>query len=173
MDNEEKKTEIHTKNKRDTDLYFQARDRALERTIEDKTFLIEASKAFQEGIAVAQNRNISPQELRQIVEGLKSETNYAFAFLCGVVSRLEALKGKSYRASWQKRGMSSAFMNLQRKYDRIDNIINLNGEDVGENLTSQLADTAVYSLKMTTFQAETNPEEVVNWLLEVIAILRT
>lgn len=165
MDQERRQT-----SDRDRDLYFEARDRALTRAIDNEEFRLEAADAFQAGIRVVQDKHITDEELLRIVMKLKSESNYAFSFLCGAIARLEAVKGRHYAASWQKRGMMSAFMNFQRKYDRIDNIINLNSEDGGENLTSQLADQAVYSLKMMTFLAETKNVEVVSWLKEIITL---
>jgi hypothetical protein len=140
-------------------LYIEARNRALARNTEGLEFDDECTGGFTDGLRV---KPTNPS-------WLLPETNDGFSRICGLLTVLQAKKGKSYAASWQKRGMQGAFTNLQRKYDRIDTIVNYDGDHPpgGESLTSQLADMAVYAILMLSLQAQLNPVELEQWLQEI------
>lgn len=153
--------------------YFDARNRAMERVVEGRQLIHQSVVGFTEGLSFV----MIPEEretITVIANKLLSESNYAFAFICGVLAKLEAVKGKGYLASWQKRGMrESAFVNLQRKFDRIDSLINTmtGGQSGGgESLSDNLGDLAVYAMKMIALQSTLNPAEVVKWLESLQAL---
>jgi hypothetical protein len=143
---------------RETELYFEARNRALERVVSGKDFLSDVERGIAHGIRAADILEIGDAPLAP-------ETNYGFAFVCGVLAKLEAVKGKSYEASWMKRGDESIFANIQRKYDILD--ARFHGNNVGESRVTNLADLAVYCVKEICRQAQLNPDEVKSWLEEV------
>lgn len=153
---------------REQELYFEARNRALERLIPDNTgnngrFMDELTEAFRDGIMAATFPN---QFETQDFTRIKTETNYGFAFICGVLAKLEAVKGKHYAGSWQKRGEPVVLSNVQRKLDRLDQLLNTDST-AGENLSQTLGDGAVYSVKWLTLRAELDPEEFIKWVEEV------
>lgn len=156
-----------------TKRYFAARDRALERHVESANLISEAEQGFSLGLRWATIGPTGPSfaevELDWIKEKIKSENNFAFGFVCGVLSRLEAVKGKHYAGSWQKRGEDGILRNLERKVDRLDILVNEEVADstAGENLTQSLGDAAVYSMKWITLRAEIDPQEFINWVEEV------
>lgn len=153
---------------REKQLYELAHERALARKTERENLIPELVEAFQAGISMACGSR-SDEHLRMTVNGwIKSETNYAFAFICGFLCKLEALKGKHYAASWQKRGeRDGALVNLQRKIDRLEVVVSGGGTGDGETPTQTLGDSAVYSTKWIVLRAELDPEEVFNWFKEV------
>ena len=158
---------------KERELYFLARDRALERHTETMSLIRECREGFEAGISAAA-RGIGDDELARLVElKIKSETNFTFPFICGFLSRLEAIKGKHYAASWQKRGeKEGALPNVQRKVDRLDVIAGQATEagkplDAGETSSQTLGDAAVYSIKWLALRAEIEPTEFLAWLMEV------
>jgi len=141
--------------------YIEARNRAITRTTDGLEFDGDCVAGFKEGLRLATN---DPSYFLP-------ETNDGFSRICGLITVIQAKKGKAYAASWQKRGMEGAFSNLQRKYDRIDVLVNSNTDHPPykktESLISQLADTAVYAILMLSLQAQLHPEELEKWLNEV------
>jgi len=142
--------------------YMEARNRAISRMVEGQEFDEECQGAFGDGLT----------QIPLNSEHLLPETNDGFSRICGLLTVIQAKKGKSYQASWQKRGMIGAFGNLQRKYDRIDAILNYDGDHPpgGETLTSQLADMAVYAILMLSLQVQLYPDELSKWLDEIHAL---
>jgi hypothetical protein len=149
---------------REQELYFEARNRAMERIADDR--MSDSNRWFINGSSYALGFDHFSEET--IIKNVKSETNEAFALVCGLLSKVEAVKGKGYLASWQKRGLAEAHKaHLSRKFDRIDAILVGGAEEGGESLTSNLGDLAVYAIKMIAFRAELKPEEFRAWLVEV------
>ena len=93
----------------------------------------------------------------------------------GVVPNLVKLqddKGKVYGRSWCKHGEISAFFNLERKWDRISNIMEKamkdgvdntiygkDGETATETFLDTVVDLSVYSLMLVGYIKENHPEE--------------
>lgn len=153
--------------KSNQDLYFAARDRALARHIERIEFVQEAHPSFMEGLQGAFDRITATDLAADVV----TETNQGFAIVCGLLARIEAVKGKHYAASWEKRGESGVFANVARKFDRLDNLLgHEEGDDGGENVTQTLGDLAVYSLKWLCRRAMTHPLEFEKWIKEIQAL---
>lgn len=153
----------------ETKQYIEARNRALKRVTDTERFAIECVEPFKTLFFHNAHDDILDAKVSSHLLALP-ETNDGFCRICGLLAIIQAKKGKAYAASWMKRGMAGALANLQRKYDRIDNIINLNSEDRTESLTSQLADMAVYAILMLQLRAQISPEEFERWLREVSAL---
>lgn len=151
-------------------LYHEARDRALVRTVEGNTFRAECETGFSWGLAASEGNMTNATKL-ELTEKLKSESNFAFSFVCGLLCKLESVKGRSYAASWQKRGeRDGAMVNVQRKFDRLESAIY--GRTPGETLTQTLGDMAVYAAKWTVLRAEIDPAEFSAWVDEVINLIK-
>lgn len=148
----------------ETKLYFEARDRAIARMVEGEEFRAESTHAFRGGILTVER---TPEELPQneLLEQVAPESNIGFAFICGILAKVEAVKGKSYQASWMKRGDESVFACLARKFEIID--AKMHGNDLGESRTTNLADLVVYGIKEIARQATLHPEEFKAWIEEV------
>lgn len=157
---------------KEKELYFQARDRALERHVEGVEFHREMIDGFATGLEATDPKNPANSDpkygldLTAIIGKIKSETNFGFAFMMGVLCRLEAAKGKQYSASWQKQGEESAFYNLSRKYDRLEALHSSKAEG-GDNHADTLADMAVYAAKWNILRCEIDPAEFEKWILYV------
>jgi hypothetical protein len=150
---------------RENEIYFAARDRALERHVEGTSLYEEAASGFHAGLHMT-DRTSDGYSFSDIVEKIKTETNFGFGFICGVLARLEAVKGKHYAGSWQKRGEPGVLANVHRKTDRLEELINTDSQ-AGENLSQTLGDGAVYAIKWMTLRAELDPEEFLKWVKEV------
>lgn len=74
----------------------------------------------------------------------------------------------TYRMSFAKRGEAGVWMNLARKYDRIDNlardIFNGVGVNPGVGLIDTLVDLALYSLKWLAIVKQLRPEDLEMWI---------
>jgi hypothetical protein len=152
------------------ELYFQARDRALERLVEGGDFLDQCMKGFEHGLLASQN-----EMLESDFVNIKSESNYGFGYVLGVLAGLEAVKGKHYAASWQKRGeLLGALPNVQRKHDRLETVMsNPPVSLAGESITETLGDLAVYAAKWAVLRAELTPEEFKKWIKGIVNFRRT
>ena len=149
-------------------LYFEARNRAMERVVEDIALTTKSSEYFRHGLGMTSGLHPVWGEndpISFMTQNSKVETNEGFAIVCGILARLEAVKGKSYQASWMKRGDESVFANMARKFEILD--AKMHGLDLGETRTTNLADLAVYCIKEIQRQSELNPEEFKKWLEEV------
>jgi len=145
-------------------LYFAARDRALARHIERIEFVQEAHPSFMEGLQGAFDRITATDLAADVV----TETNQGFAIVCGLLARIEAVKGTHYAASWEKRGEVGILANVQRKFDRLDNLLPHEGVSEGdESITETLGDLAVYSIKWLTRRAMTHPLEFEAWIKRI------
>jgi len=147
-------------------LYFGARDRALLRLVDNVIMEEQCDGWYRQGLLAATNQaELSATSL----DFVEVETNAGFAFVCAFLSRLEAVKGKGYTASCFKRGEKDGMLvNLQRKFDRIENLMQLSSPaDGGETLSQTLGDLAVYATKWLIAQAELRPNEFKAWLEEV------
>lgn len=60
------------------------------------------------------------------------------------------------------------FMNVERKYERLDTqIFNEIGDAGSETFMDTLGDFAVYAVKMFAWYAARNPQAYLRWMLEV------
>lgn len=149
-------------------LYFEARNRCMERIVEDIALTTKSTEFFRHGLGIASGlRSISDvaNPIEFLLRNSKVETNEGFAIICGILARLEAVKGKSYQASWMKRGEESVFHNMARKFEIIE--ARMHGSKVGEGLLTNLGDLAVYCIKEIQRQSELYPEEFKKWIEEV------
>lgn len=76
---------------------------------------------------------------------------------------------RTYKLSFAKRGEHGVWMNLARKYDRIDGLVRalFSGHDVGETLVDTLADTAIYALKWLAVIDQIRSDDWDDWLENV------
>jgi hypothetical protein len=148
--------------------YFAARDRAIERKAQGMTLYMEACEGFQSGLNMTDPMTADPHALSDYIDRVKSESNFGFGFICGVLCRLEAAKGKQYQASWQRQGEESAFYNTGRKFDRLEALRSPTSEiQKGDNYADTLGDLAVYASKWNLLRAELHPKEFEKWILYV------
>ncbi len=77
----------------------------------------------------------------------------------------------TYQMSFAKRGEIGIWMNLARKYDRIDNLARHVFEEVeesaGVSLVDTLVDLALYSLKWLAVIKQLRPEDLEKWIDKV------
>lgn len=108
---------------------------------------------------------------KSLTRNLHSETNYTFGVICGLLAKLEAVKGKHYGASFMRRGeLAGVKANVDRKFDRLEVLLDRSeGEEAekGENVTQNLGDLAVYVMKWLALRAEVAPEEFADWMEEI------
>ena len=79
---------------KEQDLYFAARNRALERHVETNALQEELEEGFSRGLAAA-NPSYAGSEAydpTKYMDRIKTETNFGFGFVLGVMARLEAIK---------------------------------------------------------------------------------
>ena len=77
----------------------------------------------------------------------------------GVLDRLHRPKDLAYGDAWRKRGeVLGIFVNIARKYDRLNVALSETVSPGTEALGDTVADLAVYAAKYTTWLAETHPE---------------
>ena len=143
----------------------------MERIVEDIALTTQSTDWFRHGLGIASGLHSGAWTEFQdpadfLLEHSKVETNEGFAVVCGILARLEAVKGKGYLASFMKRGTESVWANIERKYDRLDNIINNGLEGKGDAITN-LGDLAVYCIKEITRRSELYPDEFKKWIEEV------
>lgn len=153
-------------------MFEEARGRAIVRPTDYLTLSVEASRGLQDGLTVA-------YELVPITTAMmnriQTESSYGFAFMCGLLCKVEAVKGKHYAAIWQKRGEPGILDNLLRKANRAEQIVELQkvaperpfSADDGETLSETLGDGAVYALKWLTWRKEFNPQEFLDFVQKV------
>jgi hypothetical protein len=142
-------------------MYYDARDRAIERKVEFQDLRRESVKAYLDGIEASDSSITSYVEVYS--EEFQPETNFTFGFLCGILTRLEAVKAKSYRSSWMKNGFLGIFENIRRKFDRVE--ISMTSVVPEQHpCIEDLGDMAVYCLKEINRRAVLNPEEFHNWI---------
>src|SRR5579885_1070431 len=95
-------------------LYQEAKIRLSTRIIDGRDFIANSGESFIDGLRFGQAIN-GPNDLHAhfdiLLEKIKSETNEGFAIVCALLAKVEAVKGKGYQASWQKRGMAGALAN--------------------------------------------------------------
>jgi hypothetical protein len=151
---------------REQELYFQARDRALTRFVEGNKFKEECETGFSWGIAASEEGGIHPDSEAEIINRIKSESNFAFGFVCGLMAKMESMKGRSYASSWQKRGEAGILPNLQRKFDRLDSLME-NPNSAGDTLSQTVGDLGVYGFKWLVLRAEINPAEFMSLIKEI------
>jgi hypothetical protein len=153
-------------------MFSEARNRAVIRPTDYFNLSIEAAKGFGDGMAVAYELvPLTPTTMRRI----ETESAYAFAFVCGMLCKVEAVKGKHYAAVWQKRGDASALDNVLRKANRAEQVVELAkiapdralSPDDGESLSETLGDGTVYSIKWLTWRKEYDPAEFQSFVQKV------
>lgn len=162
---EARKQELLAEKKQQEERYFLARNRALERSIRAIEMNREVLGAFRDGLQVTEGL-LDPAEC---LAKCLPETNYGFALLCGLLSRLEALKGQHYGASWMKRGELGIHANVARKFDRLEELMQDVGEE-GESIGVTSGDLAVYAIKWMTYRAEFIPAEILSIVAECLKL---
>lgn len=91
-----------------------------------------------------------------------------FMVVASMMNTLQTAKNVHYDNSWSKRGMISMFMNVERKYERLDTQIFSEVGDAGsETFMDTLGDFAVYAVKMFAWYAARNPQAYLRWMLSV------
>lgn len=103
--------------------------------------------------------DLSPQLERTHIQDV---TNIAMALL-----PLHEAKEKTYRLSFAKRGEAGCWMNLGRKYDRINGLVEkvLVEDQEGVTLVDTLADLAIYSLKWLAVIKVIRRDDLRDWVL--------
>ncbi len=74
---------------------------------------------------------------------------------------------ETYQLSFSKRGEMGVWMNLARKYDRIDTLSKRLFEEKGKNspvLVDTLIDTVIYALKWLAVIKVLRPEDIQEWM---------
>lgn len=148
--------------------YTEAKLKAVSRTTKGNELSEDCLAGFRMGMGLVHSQ--VPEFARSVTRNLHPEMNYTFGVLCGVLAKLEAVKGKHYQASWMKRGeLAGAKANLDRKFDRLEALMSQADEGVskGENITQTLGDLAVYALKWISLRSEIAPKEVSDWMEEI------
>lgn len=78
---------------------------------------------------------------------------------------------ETYQLSFAKRGEAGVWMNLARKYDRIDllasRVLSSDDGNNGVTLVDTLVDTAMYALKWLAVIGQLRPEELLKWIEDV------
>lgn len=149
-------------------LYNNAMKRSETRRTDFVSIRNQCEVGYEEGIRVAFDL-IFGEDLENVLDTVLSESNYGFAFICGVMSVLEAVKGKGYKASWQSEGEISALPNIRRKYDRLKSMQGMMPGTLAldETRPTTAADLAVYAAKLTTWYNEFDPAGFRAWIKEV------
>ncbi len=149
-------------------VYFEARNRALERIVEGGEFRRAASTSFLDALLTVEAHQA---DIEGLLCRVLPESTEGFSAVCGVLVKLEAEKGKYYAASFFRRGEKDGIKpNVDRKYDRIDNLVNhpeASESKAGESMTQTLGDLVVYCIKWMTIRAVLAPEEFEAWVREV------
>lgn len=145
-------------------MYQEAYKRAEERPI-DRVMLVECRNGFICGLSAALS-DMDDESLKGFIEDIKSESNFGFAFVLGVIAVQEAVKGKAYKASWQAEGeLGSILPNIKRKYDRLKALAGIEGElGSDESRITTAGDLTTYAGKFTCWLAELNPQEILPWI---------
>lgn len=140
-----------------TQLYEEAKKRAMDRDISFAGLSREAMEGFQDGLRAVYDKNFIVA-----FERIKSESTYGFAFICGMFTKREAIKGKSYGASWQRKGEPGILKQVQRKTDRTEMAVELSGlgrpPGDDESILETVGDNFVYCGKWATYRNEIDRE---------------
>jgi hypothetical protein len=156
-------------------MFEEARSRAVKRETDYFNLSLEAAKGFGEGLAVAYDITVLTPAMMQRIQ---TETTYGFAFIAGMLCKVEAIKGRHYAAIWQKRGEQGILDNLMRKANRAEQVVELANlapdrpmsADDGETLSETLGDGTVYSIKWLTWRKELKAQEFLDFLKKVQAL---
>lgn len=88
--------------------------------------------------------------------------------LCAILQPFHVNRESTYRMSFAKRGEVGIWMNLARKYDRIDGLMEQIGkakiQDIYITLIDTLVDLALYSLKWLAIIRRFEPESFGIWM---------
>ena len=124
------------------------------------------AKSADRWVEFLSEKNTSDQEVQ--TSGYMQALPSDFEQVCKVATSLMRRKGISYGDSWKKRGQVGVFMNIARKFDRIENILEASakGFDVDpdkiavseESLLDTVLDLFVYSGLYMTLLKEKHPE---------------
>lgn len=79
---------------------------------------------------------------------------------------IHAEKEKTYKRSFARRGIIGVFMNLARKWDRIETFVK--ADECGVEMIDALADMAVYAVKWLDIIRTLYPELFALWVERVI-----
>lgn len=91
--------------------------------------------------------------------------------LMALLALFHEARERTYRLSFAKRGESGIWMNLARKYDRLDGLVERVLADgvEGDTLIDTLIDTAVYALKWVAVIKRIRPDDLDKWVRSVYA----
>lgn len=91
--------------------------------------------------------------------------NVLFVYVSMYLSEIQYKKEGSYGNSWEKRKEVGVFMNLARKFDRLEGfIVDGKSDEVGETKIDTVGDTANYGVLWATYLLRTDPAGFKNWL---------
>ncbi|WAB25008.1 hypothetical protein M3_0057 [Lysinibacillus phage vB_LfM_LysYB1] len=94
--------------------------------------------------------------------------NVLFVFVFVFMAKIQYAKEGTYGNSWEKRKEVGVFMNMARKFDRLENmIIDGKKDEVGESKADTVADEGVYSVLWLTYILRESPEEFTQWMASI------
>ena len=92
-----------------------------------------------------------------------------FVFVAVLMDVLQRAKNVSYHNSYSKRGLLSAFFNIERKFERFDAQLFGGTQDAhSEGFIDTLGDLAIYCVKTFAWYALREPELFRKWLEAVL-----
>lgn len=94
--------------------------------------------------------------------------NILFVFVFVFMAKIQYAKEGTYGNSWEKRKEVGVFMNMARKFDRLENMI-IDGakDEVGESKVDTVADEGNYATLWMTYILRENPEEFNKWMTSI------
>lgn len=94
--------------------------------------------------------------------------NVLLVFVFVFMAKIQYAKEGTYGNSWEKRKEVGVFMNMARKFDRLENmIIDGKQDEVGESKVDTVADEGVYSVLWLTYILRESPEEFKQWMASI------
>lgn len=126
--------------------------------LENELLTAGAHRRLTEGVyAITQNNNNPDHRI---------ELDYML--VSSFLNTLQEAKNVHYNNSWSKRGLLSMFMNVERKWERVDHqLFNDIGDAGSEAFIDTLGDLAVYATKMFAWYAARSPVAYARWLESV------
>lgn len=100
------------------------------------------------------------------------DTVLKFMEIASAMDQLQKMKSVHYKDSWRKRGEIGVFMNIARKFDRLQSMVEhaARGFDLDETalpkdeaLEETLADLAIYCVKYMALRKEKFPKKYLEW----------
>lgn len=93
--------------------------------------------------------------------------NVLFVYVFMFLAQVQYSKEGTYGDSWARRKEIGVFMNLARKFDRLESMM-IDGakDEVGESKIDTVGDTANYGLLWMTYFVRNSPKEFAQWAKE-------